>query len=121
MRILEINIPNEGSDYFPMTLRVIEVPNDMSIGFDPVWGVPMLQQDHWGAVCDLLEEDKSQLAFIQIDHYTPEMVDKGRAIVMGFCGEVESSISDDESLASIYVHKMICDLYCCAGIFSWRW
>lgn len=122
MRILEINIPNEGSGYFPMYLQVIEVPNDYQVAFDPVWGLPMLQEHYWEMVTDLFnDEDKHQVAVIQIDRYTPEMVDKGRAFIMGFAGEVDQNIDDDESLASIYVHKMICDMYCCAGIFSWRW
>lgn len=126
MRILSINTPNEGSGYFPMHLEVFEVPQALlestghsAIWFDPVWATHMLTEPAWTAMMQLAEDYKP-IAVIKIDHYTPEMVDKGRAIVLAATGTVEESL-DDECLATVYVHKMVCDMYCCAGIFSWQW
>lgn len=126
MRILSINIPNEGSGYFPMYLEVLEVPQALlestghsAICFDPVWAIHMLTEPAWDAMRQL-PEDYKPIAVIEIDRYTPEMVDKGLAIVRASTGTVDESL-DDECLAATYVHRMVCDMYCCAAVFSWQW
>ena len=126
MRILSINIPNEGLDYFPMHLEVLEVPQALlestghsAIGFDPVWAIHMLTEPAWD-VMRQLPEDHKPIAVIKIDHYTPEMVDKGRAMVLASASTIDESL-DDVCLAATYIHRMVCDMYCCACIFSWQW
>lgn len=126
-RILEINIPNEADDYFPMNLYVVEVPAHFEVGTG--WVVPTLSDTNWSEMYAILEKayDAPTTTHIQIDKPQADWAEKGRQLLTDSCikaGEdVESALSceDDLSLAAMYVHKMILEMTGCAAIFSWRW
>jgi len=125
-KILEVNIPNEGDNFFPMNIYVVNVPDHFEV--DTSWIVPILEENNWDEMYAIIETyyDNPEKVHIQISALQPEWITRGNilfeeAVKQGKINAEDIAGEDDESIASIYVHHKLLELTGAVGIFSWRW